>query len=83
MFDLQEKLHRAIELAAEYELLGTLAADEAKRAEARKQAAFHRGVAEGLRKELAEQRRFAAPTEKLQRELSNSLAPPALSRHAQ
>jgi anti-sigma-K factor RskA len=63
MFDLQEKLHRAIELAAEYELLGTLAADEATRVEALRQAAFHRGVAERLRKELADHRHLPVPTE--------------------
>jgi hypothetical protein len=54
--ELQDQLRRAIELAAEYELLGSLAGDEKKRAEARKLAAFHKGVAEQLRMELANQR---------------------------
>jgi hypothetical protein len=57
MSDLQSKLQKALELAAEYDMLGSLAGDAVKRADYRKLAAFHRNVADELRRELASQYR--------------------------
>ena len=52
MTDLQIRLAQAIETAAEYEMLGSLAADRDKREEYRTLARFHQSIANELRREI-------------------------------
>lgn len=52
MSDLQVQLEKAIDQAAQYELLGSLAADQGKREEYRTLARFHQSIADELRREI-------------------------------
>jgi hypothetical protein len=53
MSDLTAKLQAALDKAAEFELIGSLAADPLKRAEYRTLAAFQYGIAHELRVRIA------------------------------
>jgi hypothetical protein len=59
MTEQKKRVEKAVETAAEYEMRGSLAADQTKREEYRTLAKFHRRIADELRQQKSTPEEFA------------------------